>query len=95
MPWKAESLPKSKGYGMCLKRLNQLKSRLDKNKPLLERYDQIFKEQEKSRIIPPIVKSSEPSHYLPHHGVLRQDKETTNLDSYLTVRPNPHGMIFH
>ena len=79
LPWKAECLPKSNGYSMCLKRLHQLKSRLDKNKTLLEQYDQIFKEQEKSGIIAAVVKPGEPSHYLPHHGVLRQDKETTKL----------------
>ncbi|CAB4032858.1 uncharacterized protein LOC113680502, partial [Paramuricea clavata] len=48
LPWKNESIPKSNGYGMCLKRLHQLKSRLDKDKQLLEQYDNIFKDQEKS-----------------------------------------------
>ncbi|CAB3981862.1 Hypothetical predicted protein, partial [Paramuricea clavata] len=50
-PWKNESIPKSNGYGMCLKRLHQLKSRLDKDKQLLEQYDNTFKDQEKSGII--------------------------------------------
>mgnify|MGYP002803517215 FL=1 len=79
LPWKTECVPKSNGYSMCLKRLHQLKSRLDKNKTMLEQYDQIFKEQEKSGIIAPVVKPGEPSHYLPHHGVLRQDKETAKI----------------
>ena len=40
LPWKAECLPKSNKYGMCLKRLHQLKSHLYKDKPLLEQYNQ-------------------------------------------------------
>ncbi|CAB4022781.1 Hypothetical predicted protein [Paramuricea clavata] len=51
LPWKNESIPKSNGYGMCLKRLHQLKSRLDKDKQLLEQYDDIFKDQENSGIV--------------------------------------------
>ena len=39
LPWKNESIPKSNGYGMCLKRLHQLKSRLDKDKQFLEQYE--------------------------------------------------------
>ena len=79
LPWKNESIPKSNGYGMCLKRLHQIKSRLDKDKQLLEQYDNIFKDQEKSGIIDSIVEPGETSHSLPHHGVIRQDKETTKL----------------
>ena len=64
---------------MCLKRLHQLKSRLDKDKQLLEQHDDIFKDQEKSGIIDSVVEPGETSHYLPHHGVIRQDKKTTKL----------------
>jgi hypothetical protein len=57
---------------MCLKRLHQLKSRIDKDKQLLEQHDDIFKDQEKSGIIDSVVEPGETSHYLPHHGVIRQ-----------------------
>ncbi|XP_028410563.1 uncharacterized protein LOC114533261 [Dendronephthya gigantea] len=79
LPWKDKCVPKSPRYSMCLKRLYQLKARLDKDKSLLEQYDNIIKEQAKSGITEPVVKPAQRSHYLPHHGVQREDKETTKL----------------
>ncbi|XP_028412045.1 uncharacterized protein LOC114534774 [Dendronephthya gigantea] len=64
---------------MCLKRLYQLKARLDKDKSLLEQYDNIIKEQSKSGIIESVVEPGQRSHYLPHHGVQSEDKETIKL----------------
>ena len=79
LPWKADVIPKSNSYGLCLKRLHQLKSRLDKDKPLLQEYDKIIKDQEKMGIIDPVIVQDETSYFLPHHGVIREDKETTKL----------------
>ncbi|XP_046844796.1 uncharacterized protein LOC124438660 [Xenia sp. Carnegie-2017] len=64
---------------MCLKRLHQLKSRLDKDKPLLQESDAIIKDQVKGGIIDPVLVAHETGYFLPHHGVLRKDKETTKL----------------
>ena len=89
LPWKTECLPKSNGYGMCLKRLHQPKSRLDKGKPLLEQYDQIFKQQEKNGIIAPVVDLFTSSWSF---GV--RTKKQRNLESCLTVRQNAHKMMF-
>ncbi|XP_046862417.1 uncharacterized protein LOC124455842 [Xenia sp. Carnegie-2017] len=78
LPWKG-IYSKSDCYGMCLKRLHQLKSRLDKDKPLLQEYDTIIKDQVKGGIIDPVLVAHETGYFLPHHGVLREDKETTKL----------------
>ena len=79
LPWKADVIPKSNSYGLFLKRLHQLKSRLDKDKPLLQEYDKIIKDQEKMGIIDPVVVQDETSYFLPHRGVIPEDKETTKL----------------
>ena len=55
------------------------KSRLDKDKPLLQEYDKIIKDLEKMGIIDPMIVQDKTSYFLPHHGVIREDKETTKL----------------
>ncbi|XP_046864671.1 uncharacterized protein LOC124459195 [Xenia sp. Carnegie-2017] len=72
LPWKGEYIPKSDCYGMCLKRLHQLKSRLDKDNPLLQEYDTIIKDQVKGGIIDPVLGAHETGYFLPHHGVPRR-----------------------
>ena len=45
-----------------------------------QEYSDIIRKQNKDRIIekvPPSEKNNEEVFYLPHHGVLRTDKETT------------------
>ena len=79
LPWKTDSTPKSDGYLMCVNRLRQLHSRLKKDKSLLGDYNNIIKEQEKAGIVEPVSRPQESGHFLPHHGVIRQDKETTKL----------------
>ena len=82
LPWKTDYIPKSSGYAMCTKRLRQLHSRLKSDTPLLREYDTIIKEQEKMGIIEPVVDNNdvlEPGHFLPHHAVVRKDKETTKV----------------
>ena len=68
-----------------------------KNDPgLLETYDEIFKEQLSLGIIERIdTPNSKPGqvHYLPHHPVIRSDKETTEVravfDASAKVKGNP------
>ena len=82
LPWKDDQLPTSNGYFSCLSRLRQLHSRLKTDKKLLEQYDQVIKEQEQSGIIEPVPGTSasdEFTYFLPHHGVVRQDKATTKV----------------
>ena len=63
-------------------RLQQLKARLRHNNTLLNQYDEIFKQQMETHIIEPVPESElnvKPVHFLPHHGVVREDKDTTKL----------------
>ncbi|CAB3999250.1 Hypothetical predicted protein [Paramuricea clavata] len=82
LPWKTEALPQSNGYSTCVRRLRQLHSHLKKDKHLLNDYDSVIKQQLESGIIEAVPEEdddSDGSYYLPHHGVLREDKETTKL----------------
>ena len=79
LPWKDGTLPNSTGYTMCLKRLRQLQSRLKKDRDLFQDYDQIIREQERTGIVEQTTCNETSGHFLPHQGVIRQDKETTKL----------------
>ena len=64
-----------------MRRLNQL-YRCLKNGSLLKEYDDVFSKQIKDGIIervPPQQENSYDSHFLPHHGVLWEDKAATKL----------------
>lgn len=81
LPWKL-SKPECKNYGLCVKRLNQLKSRLLKEPSLMTEYDTIFKTQFGKGIIERVPSSeldSKQCHFLSHHCVIREDKDTTKL----------------
>jgi len=81
LPWVSLSLSSS-NYNECLNRVNLLRSRLVKDKFLLQEYQSTFSQQLQSGIIEVIPKDeegNEPNFYLPHHGVVRRDKETTKL----------------
>ena len=63
-------------------RLRQLYSRLKKNKELLRDYDHVIKDPIKSGIIEAVSENGNdqtPTHFLPHHGIIRSDRETTKL----------------
>ena len=79
LPWKDEIIPNSTGYNMCVKRLRQLKSRLKSGRNLFQDYDQIIREQERTGIIEQTKCNETCGHFLPHQGVIRQDKQTTKL----------------
>ena len=72
----------STNYELYLTRLHYLRNRLQKNGSLLQEYQSTFDEQLKSGIIEVVPKSEEiiqNCFFLPHHGVIRQDKDTTKL----------------
>lgn len=67
---------------MCSRRLFQLHSRLKKDEPLLREYDQTSRQQIESGIIEECEESQhseDRSHFLPHHGVIKQDRQRTKL----------------
>ena len=82
LPWKANCKPSSTNYNICLFRLQHLRSRLKMNTELAREYADTFKKQAESGIIErvPISQEQVPDiFFLPHHGVVRVDKETTKL----------------
>ena len=82
LPWKNSCAPKSDGYMMCSRRLFQLHSRLKKDEPLLREYEQTIRQQIESKIVQECEESQDPedcSHFLPHHGVIKQDRQMTKL----------------
>ena len=68
---------------MAQKRLKGLNSRLQGNPNILEEYDSIIKDQEEKGIIEQVTFSKDievgKTHYLSHHPVIRQDKDTTKV----------------
>ena len=83
LPW-TENRPKSH-YDLCFHRLKALQRRLKDEPQLLTEYDNIIKEQLENEIIERVdqpegtVCEETNVHYMPHHGVVRKDKDTTKL----------------
>jgi len=72
----------SSNYSKYLNHVNLLRSRLVRDKLLLQEYQSTFSQQLQSRIIEVVPKDEEGKElnfYLPHHGVVCRDKETTKL----------------
>lgn len=92
LPWKKDHPKIPDHYAICMNRLRYLQHKLLKSPELLQRYDSIIQDQLKQGIIEPvmegaasllktndIVNTNRMVHYLPHHCVIRQDKQTTKL----------------
>ena len=81
LPWKHfhQSLPDN--YHLSQNRLHGLLKRLRQNPALLD-YDHIIKEQIEKGIVedaPTVGGDPTRLHYLPHHAIIRRDKDTTKL----------------
>ena len=82
LPWKEFHDPLNDNYLLSMKRLKGLLQRLKQVPEILHQYDSIIQEQLSKGIIEPVASdesTSNPVHYLPHHGVLRTDRATTKL----------------
>ena len=83
LPWREDVSSIPDNYQLSLKRLNGLLRRLRQNPTLLEEYNKAIVTQLDSGIVEvvqdPTRADGERVHYLPHHCVIRQDKETTKL----------------
>lgn len=83
LPWKEER--PSDHYNLSFNRLKMLQRRLVREPELLREYDQIIKDQLQEGIIERVTEPgtnqshNEDVHYMPHHGVVRKDKQTTKL----------------
>lgn len=83
LPWKDPDVSLADNYDLCLKRLRSLLRRLRKEPEMLRRYEAILMEQLEDGIIEEVeeVSMADGQHvnYLPHHAVVRHDKETTKV----------------
>ena len=69
-------------FNVCKQRVKSLRNKLEKNRSLFEDYAQVFKDYESDKIIEKVPDEeilSESTHYLPHRGVVDEDRETTKL----------------
>ena len=80
LPWKASHpLLQSNEVG-SLKRLNSLTKQLEKNSELLEKYDNIIKEQLEDGVVERVTESAQAKDfYLPHKPVVRESAESSKV----------------
>ena len=87
LPWK-EGYPSSDipdHLRLCFNRLKYLQLRLLKTPDVLQEYNEIIKEQLDRgiiEIIDDLKNYSGHIHYLPHHPVIRQGKQTTKVQGF-------------
>jgi len=83
LPWRDYGLEVPDHFALCSSRLRLLDARLLKSPDLLDKYHTIIQEQLKKGIVEMVSEDPQdvdtPVHYLPHHGVLCHDKQTTKL----------------
>ena len=84
LPWKSYHPPLPDNFNLCQTRLFGLIKRLRQSPHILREYDNIIQDQINKGIVE-IVEDPWTSgkigklHYLPHHGVIREDKSMTKL----------------
>ncbi|KAK6765070.1 hypothetical protein RB195_025124 [Necator americanus] len=83
LPSKNINIPLPDNRAIALRKLVSVWNSLQKDENLLERYNEVFKEQLRQHILEKIPNESTPQvsrvHYIPHHAVLTPHKATTKL----------------
>ena len=83
LPWKEVHDPLPDNYQLSSRRLQGLLRRLRQDPAILKEYDSIIQDQIRKGIVEVVADVDPPGaervHYLPHHVVIRRDKETTKL----------------
>ena len=88
LPWKTSCSTLSPNYTLCRDRLKGLLRRLKQHPETMREYDSIIQGQLQQGIVEPVDPSSQSAdggenskcvHYLPHHAVIRKDKDTTKI----------------
>ena len=82
LPWKKNHPVLPDNYHLALKRLRGLGRRLKQDPAILREYDATIQSQIQQDIVEPVEPLENnlgQVHYLPHHAVVRGDKETTKL----------------
>ena len=85
LPWNTDGQQMPTHYELSKTRLTYLQQRLQKNKELMKKYDDIIEEQLQAGIVEPVStengnRVNNPKiHYLPHRAVVREDKTTAKV----------------
>ena len=83
LPWREYHEPLPPNYQLAAKRLQGLHRRLRQDPNVLQGYDKIIRDRVKKGIVQIVEPHSHDSgqrlHYLPHHAVVRRDKETSKV----------------
>ncbi|CAB4019970.1 PREDICTED: uncharacterized protein LOC107346460 [Paramuricea clavata] len=83
LPWKHSHPVLPDNYKASLQRFHSLYNRLKQTPRILEEYGNVIKDQLQKGIVERVNESEACEigkvHYLPHHAVIRRDKETTRL----------------
>ena len=82
LPWREHHEPLPTNRELSLKRLYGLLHRIKQDPEVLLEYDAIIREQLERGIVErvqPTEQEPENVHYLPHHAVIRRDKDTTKV----------------
>ena len=83
LPWKNQHPILPDNYSLCLQRLRGLIRRLRQMPELLREYDSVIQTQIQQGIVElvdtSVRKTTGRLHYLPHHAVVRSDKDTTKV----------------
>ena len=83
LPWIDTFKVLPDNYSLSLKRLNGLLRRLRQQPMIFEEYNRVIRDQIENGIVEivedPSKACGERVHYLPHHAVIRRDKQTTKL----------------
>ena len=81
LTWKVDNPMLCDNYEASRKRLTSILSRMQKNPQLMKSYCGIMRSQEDSGVIEEVKKNEESvvgkTYYMPHHAILREDKETS------------------
>ena len=81
LPFKISHPVLADNFEQCKKRFESNFNQLKNNPELFSKYDETFKEQQKLGIIEQVETPGKiwQTHYLPHHGIVREDKDTPKL----------------
>ena len=82
LPWKEAHSTLPDNYSLCLKCLNGLLVCLKHDPDVLHEYNSIITDQLRKGIVEAVESANEEVeniHYLPHHAVVRRNKETTKV----------------
>ena len=83
LPFKEDHELLPDNFALCKSRLVSLLKRLQSKPEVLKHYDDVIRDQQKQGIVEPVEQGVNNGvgkvHYIPHHEVIRVDKDTTKL----------------